>query len=196
MCVILTAESVTFTCWPPAPPARYVSIFRSCGLISTSTSSASGSTATVTADVCILPDASVAGTLWTRCTPFSYFKRLCTSLPLTENITSLKPPAPAAWLSIISIFQPWFAEYLEYILNRSPAKSDASAPPVPALISMITSLFASGSSSSTASSSSSSMSFFLLSSSPNSLFAISASSPCVSFSIIFLASWISCNNFL
>ncbi|PRG12563.1 hypothetical protein C6Q21_06985 [Burkholderia multivorans] len=36
MCVIRTAESVLLMCWPPAPDARYVSIRRSAGLISTS----------------------------------------------------------------------------------------------------------------------------------------------------------------
>ena len=34
-----TAESVLLTCWPPAPPARYVSMRRSTSLISTSMSS-------------------------------------------------------------------------------------------------------------------------------------------------------------
>src|SRR6185295_14021327 len=45
------ADSVLLTCWPPAPWARMVSIFRSSLLISTSTSSTSGSTATVAAEV-------------------------------------------------------------------------------------------------------------------------------------------------
>jgi hypothetical protein len=39
-----------------------------------SNSSASGSTATLTAEVCILPDASVLGTRCTRCTPLSNLK--------------------------------------------------------------------------------------------------------------------------
>ena len=50
-----------------------VSIFRSSGLISMSTSSASGSTATVAAEVWMRPCASVSGTRCTRCTPDSNF---------------------------------------------------------------------------------------------------------------------------
>src|ERR1700754_5123691 len=47
--VMRIADSVLLTCWPPAPCARMVSIFRSSCLMSTSTSSTSGSTATVAA---------------------------------------------------------------------------------------------------------------------------------------------------
>src|SRR2546428_395474 len=60
-CVMRTAESVVFTPCPPWPAARYTSIFRSSSRISRSTSSASGSTATVAVDVWIRPCASVAG---------------------------------------------------------------------------------------------------------------------------------------
>ena len=49
--VIRIADSVLLTCWPPAPCARIVSILKSSFLISTSTSSTSGSTATVAAEV-------------------------------------------------------------------------------------------------------------------------------------------------
>ena len=49
--VILTALSVVLTDWPPAPPDLYTSILKSDSLISTSTSSASGRTATVAAEV-------------------------------------------------------------------------------------------------------------------------------------------------
>ena len=45
------------------------------GLISMSTSSTSGSTATVAAEVWMRPCASVSGTRWTRCTPDSNFSR-------------------------------------------------------------------------------------------------------------------------
>src|SRR5438874_1810863 len=47
LCVMRTAESVVFTDCPPGPEERNTSISRSSGLISTSTSSASGSTATL-----------------------------------------------------------------------------------------------------------------------------------------------------
>ena len=77
MCVIRTAESVVFTCWPPLPLERYVSMRSSlASSISSSTSPASGRTATVTAEVWMRPEASVSGTRWTRCTPDSYFSRL------------------------------------------------------------------------------------------------------------------------
>ena len=49
--VILTAESVVLTCWPPAPDARIVSMRMSFWGMLISTSSISGSTATVAADV-------------------------------------------------------------------------------------------------------------------------------------------------
>ena len=67
-----TAESVVLTDWPPGPPERMTSILRSLASISTSTSSASGITATVAVEVWMRPCASVAGTRCTRCTPDSY----------------------------------------------------------------------------------------------------------------------------
>ena len=75
MWVSRTAESVVFTDCPPGPVDRYTSTFRSLGSISTSTSSTSGRTATVAVEVWIRPWDSVLGTLWTRCTPASYFIR-------------------------------------------------------------------------------------------------------------------------
>ena len=73
--VMRTAESVVLTCWPPAPEARMVSMRMSSGRMSMSMSSTSGSTATVAAEVWMRPDASVAGTRCTRCTPLSNFSR-------------------------------------------------------------------------------------------------------------------------
>ena len=83
-CVIRTAESVVLTLWPPGPDERYTSIFRSLGSMSTSTSSASGSTDTVAEDVCTRPLASVTGTRWTRCTPASCSSRVQASSPLHQ----------------------------------------------------------------------------------------------------------------
>ena len=71
--VILTALSVVLTDCPPGPPALKTSILKSESLIFKSTSSASGNTATVAADVWTLPWVSVSGTLWTLCTQLSYF---------------------------------------------------------------------------------------------------------------------------
>ena len=61
LCWICTAESVVFTPWPPLPDARQTLISMSSGLISMSTSCASGSTATVQVLVWMRPCASVAG---------------------------------------------------------------------------------------------------------------------------------------
>ena len=74
---------------PPGPPARNTSMRRSFSLISTSTSSASGSTATVAVDVWMRPWLSVLGTRWTRWTPLSNFMTEYTWSPLTLNWTSL-----------------------------------------------------------------------------------------------------------
>src|SRR5690625_6502248 len=54
--------SVVFTCCPPEPLERYVSTLISSFRISTSTSSASGKTATVAVDVWTRPWDSVSGT--------------------------------------------------------------------------------------------------------------------------------------
>jgi hypothetical protein len=66
-----TAESVVLTLCPPGPDERNTSMRMSLSSILTSTASASGSTATVAADVWMRPWLSVRGTRWTRCTPDS-----------------------------------------------------------------------------------------------------------------------------
>ena len=71
-CVIRTAESVVFTDCPPGPDERKTSIFKSLSSISTSTSSASGITATVAVEVWMRPCDSVSGTRWTRWVPASH----------------------------------------------------------------------------------------------------------------------------
>ena len=58
-CVMRTAESVVLTDWPPGPEERKTSMRRSFGSISTSTSSASGSTSTPAAEVWMRPCDSV-----------------------------------------------------------------------------------------------------------------------------------------
>src|ERR687897_476778 len=71
---------------------------RSLSSMWTSTSSASGSTATVAAEVWMRPPLSVTGTRWTRWTPLSNFNRANTPWPETDAITSLKPPISDALL--------------------------------------------------------------------------------------------------
>ena len=86
--VIRTAELVVLTCCPPAPDARIVSMRMSCAGMSMSTSSASGSTATVAAEVWMRPLDSVAGTRCTRCTPLSNLSAAKTPLPVTSATSS------------------------------------------------------------------------------------------------------------
>ena len=68
------------------------SILMSLGSIATSTSSASGRTATVIVDVWMRPCDSVSGTRCTRCTPDSHLKTEYAPSPLTSNVASRKPP--------------------------------------------------------------------------------------------------------
>ena len=92
-CVMRMAESVLLTCWPPAPDARKVSMRRSPGSISTSSiSSASGSTATVAADVWMRPCDSVSGTRCTRWPPDSNLSRAQALAPVILAMISLNPP--------------------------------------------------------------------------------------------------------
>ena len=122
-----------------------MSHFISPSLITTSKASASGSTATVAAEVCTRPCVSVAGTRCTRCTPLSYFNVPYTSAPVTEHTISLKPPAAPSLALDTSNFHPLRSQYLEYIRNKSPANRAASSPPVPPRISSIAFLLSSGS---------------------------------------------------
>jgi hypothetical protein len=78
----------------------------SAGLIWTSTSSASGITATVAVEVWMRPCASVAGTRCTRCTPDSYLRKLKTPCPEMVTLASLMPPAALSLESINVAFQP------------------------------------------------------------------------------------------
>ena len=70
-----------------------MSMRKSASLICTSTSSASGRTATVTVEVWMRPCVSVVGTRWTRWTPDSYLKRAKTFLPVISAMPSFRPPS-------------------------------------------------------------------------------------------------------
>ena len=69
------------------------------GSISTSTSSASGSTFTVAEEVCTRPWDSVTGILCTRCVPASWCMRCQASSPLTRKVT----PLDAAELRLVQV---------------------------------------------------------------------------------------------
>ena len=90
--VMRIADSVLLTCWPPAPLGPHGVDLEIVGLISMSTSSASGSTATVAAEVWMRPCASVSGTRCTRCTPDSNFSLANAPRPRISATISLKPP--------------------------------------------------------------------------------------------------------
>ena len=65
---------------------------RSFGSSTTSTSSASGSTATVAVEVWMRPCDSVAGTRCTRCTPDSHLNSENAPSPAIEKVMSFMPP--------------------------------------------------------------------------------------------------------
>ena len=164
--------------------------------MTTSNSSASGSTATDAAEVWTRPCVSVAGTLCTRCTPDSYFKIPYTLSPVTLQTTSLNPPAVPSFALETSIFQPLVSQNLAYIRKRSPAKIAASSPPAPPRISRIAFLLSCGSagtSISLISSSNTGRRSWLLSISS---FAISRISASDSLARIFLASSILPSNWI
>ena len=79
---------------------------RSFGSMVTSTSSASGRTATVTAEVWMRPPDSVTGMRWTRCVPLSYLSLLYAPAPLTRKVISLNPPISVGLLLSTSVRQP------------------------------------------------------------------------------------------
>ena len=84
-----------------------MSMRRSLGLISTSTSSASGSTATVAVEVWMRPEDSVTGTRCTRWTPDSYFSFWNTFFPEISMTLSFTPPSSVEPSSMSSVLQPW-----------------------------------------------------------------------------------------
>mmetsp|Transcript_11654 Transcript_11654/g.30363 ORF Transcript_11654/g.30363 Transcript_11654/m.30363 type:complete len:307 (+) Transcript_11654:263-1183(+) len=132
MCKMRTAESVVFTCCPPAPDARHVSMRRSASRSSMSASSASGSTATEAVLVWMRPIFSVAGTRCTRWTPDSYRNVGSAPNPRRSTAASLHPPDGASLRPSSSTVHCRRAAYDVYIPNRSRAKRAASSPPAPA----------------------------------------------------------------
>src|SRR5208283_6109594 len=100
-----TAEYVVLTDWPPGPEEQKVSMRMSLASILTSTSSASGRTATVMAEVCTRPWVSVAGTRCTRCTPDSYLSCEYTPWPSMMAMISFNPPTLDSEVERTSTFQ-------------------------------------------------------------------------------------------
>ena len=137
MCVMRTADSVLFTCWPPAPPARMVSILMS---DSASSSSASSSTSGVTS--------TEAKAVWRRAwlskglmrisrwTPVSAFKRPKAKEPVILSCTERMPASGSSVRSISTTSKPWRSAQRMYMRIRIEAQSQASTPPAPAEMAM------------------------------------------------------------
>ncbi len=106
-CVIRTAESVVFTCWHPAPEARIVSIRMSDAGITRSTSSASGSTATVAAEVWMRPAPRSRARAAHGGTRFELQLGEETPSPAMWTEASLIPPSSLSCCSSTSKVQPW-----------------------------------------------------------------------------------------
>ena len=94
-CVNRTAEYVVFTDWPPGPEEQNVSMRTSFASILMSTSSASGMHRNRNRR-CVHAALSLRGAEHAapRCTPPSYFRREYAPWPITDAITSFKPPTP------------------------------------------------------------------------------------------------------
>ena len=151
--------------------------------MSTSTSLASGSTATEAAEVWIRPWDSVTGTRWTRWGPPSCSRRCQAPSPLTRKVTSFNPSRSEGLDDRTSTFQPLAAAYRVYMSKRSLAKRFASSPPSVPRISMITFRPALGSVGSSWSRSSSSRRLMSASARSTSVRARSRSSPAESVTI-------------
>ena len=87
----------------------------------------------------------MAGIRWTRCTPISNLKIPNAPVPRTSKVIFEKPPMSLSLESSNSSLKPSLAVYFSYMLYKSAANKPASAPPVPARISKITSRASAGS---------------------------------------------------
>ena len=81
----------------------------------TSTSSISGSTATVAVEVWTRPPDSVSGTRWTRWTPLSNFSREKAPSPWMVKQISLIPPSSVSLTLSTSTLQRLASAYMAYI---------------------------------------------------------------------------------
>ncbi len=106
-CVMRTALSVLFTCWPPAPCARYVSIFRSPSSISTSASSGS-SGATITVENAVWRRCAWSNGLrrTRRCLPRSALRIPYAFSPPTVNVADFRPASSPGLASSSSTLKP------------------------------------------------------------------------------------------
>ena len=106
-CVMRTAESVLFTCWPPAPLERYVSMRRSDSSISIGASSGrSGATTTCAKAVCRRCAESNGDRRTSRWTPRSALSVPYAFSPLTATVVDLRPASSPGLASSTSVVEP------------------------------------------------------------------------------------------
>ena len=97
-CVMRIAESVTLTCWPPAPLDRNVSMRMSFSSISMSSSSgSSGHTYTDANDVCRRAAWSNGEIRTSRCTPASADSSPKANSPDTVTVALFSPASSPGW---------------------------------------------------------------------------------------------------
>src|SRR5437588_2463894 len=143
-----TAESVLLTCCPPAPVERYVSMRRSCALITippSSVLSSSGITSTSAKDVCRRWFWSNGEMRTRRCTPCSDRSRPYARGPRTRKVALFKPASSPRDSSTISVSNPRRSAHLRYMRSSISTQSWASTPPWPTEMVMTALWFAYGS---------------------------------------------------
>ena len=115
-CVMRTAESVLFTCCPPAPLERYVSMRSSDSSISTGASSGRSGATTICANAVCRRWAESNGDWRTRrCTPRSAFSVPYAFSPLTVTVADLRPASSPGLASIVSVWKPRSAAQRRYM---------------------------------------------------------------------------------
>src|SRR2546421_791045 len=129
-----TAESVLLTCCPPAPVERYVSMRRSCALITippSSVLSSSGITSTSAKDVCRRWFWSNGEMRTRRCTPCSERSSPYARGPRTMKVALFRPASSPRDSSTISVSKPRRSAHLRYMRMSISTQSCASTPPCP-----------------------------------------------------------------
>ena len=133
-CVMRTAESVVLTLWPPWPPLRYTSIFRSLSSITTSSGASISGIASTSAKLVWRKLSLLNGlrrtSRWTPCSPRSLPYAYS---PRTLYVAFFMPASSPVARSISSTDMPAFSAHRRYIRSNISVQSCASVPPAPAL---------------------------------------------------------------
>ena len=127
-----TAESVTFTCCPPAPDERYVSMRKSLASISgASVASSAGTTSNDANAVCRRALASNGEMRISRWTPRSLVSNPYAYRPFTVKVAELSPASVPGETSSSSTPNPRRSAQRRYIRRSMFVQSCASVPPAP-----------------------------------------------------------------